>query len=241
MWNGLVQMIAIVLAHYINGIFTMPCSSSLLSMQNVSRCPRNSLEWDARADFFNCSSINHTCGTADMFLYHCVLNADGTKLLEVCAPYKFIHGQKCTEFDAEGPIIQENSNSCSNAPVPCPVVYISTVAYKYQSCYDRVQMKANDVTTNKPTDIKNDNIVTTTTIVTYSTLTVINLLLLGIFIVWKRKKMRSHEHYIDSHKVLIRLKKSEGINETGVSADPSTSHYLADKHNLIINLDSKNY
>lgn len=80
---------------------------------------------------------------------------------------------------------------------------------------------------------------TTTTIVTYSTLTVINLLLLGIFIVWKRKKMRSHEHYIESHKVLIQCKKSEGINETVVSADPSTSKYLADKHILITNLDSK--
>lgn len=80
-------------AHYINGSFTMPCPSSLLSMQYVYRCPRNSLEWDVREDLFNCSSINHTCGTANMFLYHCVLNADGTQLLEVCAPYKYIHGK----------------------------------------------------------------------------------------------------------------------------------------------------
>lgn len=71
----------------------MPCHSSLESIQYVHRCPRNSLEWDVRADFFNCSSINHTCGTANMFLYHCVLNADGTELLEVCAPYKYIHGK----------------------------------------------------------------------------------------------------------------------------------------------------
>lgn len=88
---------------------------------------------------------------------------------------------------------------------------------------------------------RNDNIWTTTAIVTYSTLTVINLLLLGIFIVWKRKKLLSHEHYIESHKVLIRFKKSEGINETVVSADPSSSKNLADKHILITNLDSKDY
>lgn len=42
----------------------------------------------------------------------------------------FIKGQKCAEFDSEGPIIQENSNNCINASVPCPGVYISTDAHK---------------------------------------------------------------------------------------------------------------
>lgn len=70
----------------------MACSSSLISMTYVDRCPRNSLEWDVRAYLFNCSSINQTCVQSDMFLYHCVLNADGRQLLEVCAPYKFIYG-----------------------------------------------------------------------------------------------------------------------------------------------------
>lgn len=132
----------------------MACSSSLISMTYVDRCPRNSLEWDVRAYLFNCSSINQTCVQSDMFLYHCVLNADGRQLLEVCAPYKFIYGQSCTEFDSEGPIIQENSYSCSNASVPCPGVYISTDAHKYQSCYDRVQHFTNNGTTNEPTNCK---------------------------------------------------------------------------------------
>lgn len=130
----------------------MPCISSIQWIQYVEHCPRNSYEWDVRANVYNCSSSNQTCVSRDMFLYHCVLNADGTKLLEVCAPYRYINGQKCTEFDSEGPIIQENSNTCSNGSFPCPKVYISTDAYKYQSCYERVQFTAKDVTTNEPTD-----------------------------------------------------------------------------------------
>lgn len=70
----------------------MMCLQSLESLQKVDQCPRNALEWDARADLFNCSSINQTCVPSDMFLYHCVLNADGTELLEVCAPLRYIHG-----------------------------------------------------------------------------------------------------------------------------------------------------
>lgn len=106
------------------------CILSLQSLQKVDQCPRNALEWDARAALFNCSSINQTCVPPDMFLYHCVLNADGSELLEVCAPLRYIHGQKCTEFDSGGPIIQESANTCGNATVPCPQVYNSKEAFK---------------------------------------------------------------------------------------------------------------
>lgn len=78
-------------------------------------------------------------------------------------------------------------------------------------------------------------------IVIYLMLIVINLLLLGIFIVWKWKKMWLYEYYIDLYKVLIWLKKFEGINEIGVFVDLLISYYLVDKYNLIINLDFKNY
>lgn len=75
------------------GVHTMPCATSLNSIRYVERCPRNSLEWDVRADVLNCSSISQTCVSTDMFRYHCVLNADGTNLLELCAPYKYIYGK----------------------------------------------------------------------------------------------------------------------------------------------------
>lgn len=49
--------------------------------------------------------------------------------------------------------------------------------------------------------------------------------MLSIFFLYTRKKMRSHVHYNKSHKVLIQYKKSECIDETDVSAVPSTSKY----------------
>lgn len=78
--------------HDYRTVIAMPCSASLQKIEKVDRCPRNALEWDVRAALFNCSSINQTCVTSDMFQYHCVSNAYGTELLEVCAVYKFIYG-----------------------------------------------------------------------------------------------------------------------------------------------------
>lgn len=193
----------------------MPCHSSLESIQYVHRCPRNSLEWDVRADLFNCSSINHTCGTADMFLYHCVLNEDGTKLLEVCAPYKYIYGQKCAEFDSEGPIIQENSNNCINASVPCPGVYISTDAHKYQSCYDIVQ------TTNEPTNCKSECLDTKFVLV----ITILFYLISSVFymVFLSRWKQKLYKNKSQSTNLLLNFQKFEKSEEKISSTKPSTS------------------
>lgn len=122
-------------------VIGMPCLLSFELIRKVNQCPRNKDEWNVRADVFNCSSINQTCVQTDMFQYHCVLNSNGTELLETCAPIKYIYGQNCAEFDAKGKIIQESSNNCSNASVPCPKFYKSTDAYRYQSCYDGVEKK----------------------------------------------------------------------------------------------------
>lgn len=165
------------------------CILSLQSLQKVDQCPRNALEWDARAALFNCSSINQTCVPPDMFLYHCVLNADGSELLEVCAPLRFIHGQKCTEFDSGGPIIQESANTCGNATVPCPQVYNSKEAFKYQSCYDRVKIRAKPDITTKPTNSRSENL--HTVFVASALLTFNVVLALGIvycFVRWHKSK-----------------------------------------------------
>ena len=70
----------------------MPCTASLDTVVAVKRCPRNKLEWDARAALVNCSSKNQTCVKPDEFKYHCVVNENYTSLTEVCAPTKPIHG-----------------------------------------------------------------------------------------------------------------------------------------------------
>lgn len=138
---------------YIKPVIGMACPESTKSVRNVDRCPRNALEWDVREDLFNCSSYHQTCVMASKFVYHCVLNADGTKLLEVCAPYKYIHGQRCAEFDSKGGIIQESANRCDSHIVPCSNVYNSMEAFKYQSCYDGIVPKKETGTTVDPVNV----------------------------------------------------------------------------------------
>lgn len=140
-----VLMFVIMIQHIITPVNGSHCLQSRQSLIYVNRCPKNVIEWDERAALKNCASFNQDCVPTDQFMYHCVLNADGTKLLEVCAPFKNIHGKKCAEFDYDGSLIQENSKSCSNDPVPCPAAYKSTESFKYQACYDGVEVEAYDV------------------------------------------------------------------------------------------------
>lgn len=138
-------------------VHAMPCSASLQTIHMVDRCPRNSLEWDARAALFNCSSIKQSCVPTDMFLYHCVLNTYGTELIEICAVFKFVYGRKCAEFDRKGSAVQENVYNCSNSSVSCPNVYKSTNAYKYQSCYDGVEQRKEITKTTESTKSKSES------------------------------------------------------------------------------------
>lgn len=155
---------------YIKPVIGMACPESTQSVANVDRCPRNELEWKVREYLFNCSSFHQTCVMTSKFVYHCVLNADGTKLLEVCAPYKYIHGQSCAEFDSKGGIIQESANKCNNHIVPCSDVYKSMEAFKYQSCYDGIMPKKETGATVNPVNVPSQScapsIITTIGVVT---------------------------------------------------------------------------
>lgn len=145
-------LFAIIMSHFIlKPVIAMPCPLSQDHMKIVNQCPRNSLERDARSAIYNCSSVNQTCVQKDMFVYHCVVNPNRTMFIEVCAPLKYIYGQKCAEYDLIGSIIQENANNCygSNFTVSCPEVYVSTDAFKYQSCYDEVKRKTGIVSKNE--------------------------------------------------------------------------------------------
>ena len=79
----------------------MSCQASLRTANDVERCPRNELEWNAHAARLNCSSIIQTCVDPSLFKYHCVLNKEGNKLLEVCAPFSHIYGNKKVELLSE--------------------------------------------------------------------------------------------------------------------------------------------
>lgn len=155
---------------YFKPVIGMACPESTKSIENVDRCPRNALEWDARAVLLNCLSFNQTCVIKSKFVYHCVLNADGTKLVEVCAPYKYIHGQHCAEFDSKGGIIQESANRCGDHVIPCNSIYKSMEAFKYQSCYDGIVPKKETSVTSDPAGVQSRScvpaIITTAAIVT---------------------------------------------------------------------------
>ena len=72
---------------------TRSCPASLSTVVDVERCPRNELEWKARAKLYNCRSINQSCVDPEYFEYHCVLNTNGTRLLELCALPANIYGK----------------------------------------------------------------------------------------------------------------------------------------------------
>ncbi|XP_062574686.1 uncharacterized protein LOC134236527 [Saccostrea cucullata] len=98
-------------------------------------CPITKTEWDKRAREINCElKYNETCQSK--FVYHCVLNQRGTGMVEVCAQTWFISGY-CAMFSRDEKRIKNNfSLDCTQSNKPCPSRYISTDAYKYQSCYN---------------------------------------------------------------------------------------------------------
>lgn len=59
----------------------------------MNRCPRNQQEWKIREKELNCQSLHQSNDSKTELLYHCVLNAEGTELIEVCAPSKTIYGK----------------------------------------------------------------------------------------------------------------------------------------------------
>lgn len=167
----------------------MPCNASLPTAKSVERCPRNDLEWKARAASVNCSSVEQSCVASDMFLYHCVLNAEGTKLIEVCAPVKSIHGKKCPEFNYGGMIIQEGLFNCNNHSVPCPAVYKSSEAYKYQECFDILETQHQKISTEYMTVYRHTN-ETSQLLYVIAGLVVSLAICTGLNVYGRRKKIR---------------------------------------------------
>lgn len=61
-------------------------------IKSVERCPRNKYEWDIQATHLNCTSLPKNV------TYHCVLNENGTGLIEVCARPTIINGKQVNIF-----------------------------------------------------------------------------------------------------------------------------------------------
>ncbi|XP_062594952.1 uncharacterized protein LOC134256312 [Saccostrea cucullata] len=118
------------------------CPWAVNTVKTVASCPITKEERDKASDLKNCKQFaqKQNCSDPSKFQYHCVMNELQNKLLEVCAPTRYILGY-CPEFNVKGGIIQDHySLDCSKFEPPCKTRYISTDAYLYHACYDQIKM-----------------------------------------------------------------------------------------------------
>ncbi|XP_048768010.1 uncharacterized protein LOC125674775 isoform X2 [Ostrea edulis] len=117
------------------------CAISLQSMEYVGSCPSNKLEMEESSKIKNCSQYIHedakrNCSDYMKIKYHCVINEDGNRTIEVCAPERVINGF-CAEFNKEGGrVIGNHYLECTGYSSPCPYSYKSSKTYLYQDCYN---------------------------------------------------------------------------------------------------------
>lgn len=209
-------------------MIAMPCPLSRNLVKIVNECPRNAVEWDARSAIYNCSSINQTCVQKDMFVYHCVVNPNQTMFIEVCAPLKYIYGKSCAEYDSIGSIIQENSNKCygNNLTVSCPEVYVSTDAFKYQSCYEEVKRKTETASKNETANPKSEGNGNSASFIAalFTTNSITIILSVGLLFIFRRKykkrlsrKSLSHSTQIPKSRVIKYNNTKNGLlNDTKI-------------------------
>lgn len=130
------------------GSANLYCPEAVKSVKVVSSCPTSKEKWDKAAIEKNCTNdaAQQNCTSANLFLYHCVINGYGNETLEVCAPRRVIFGF-CTEFNVAGGVIQVHASAkCTNKFPKCDAPYLSTDAYNYPYCYD-VDIKTQKSTT----------------------------------------------------------------------------------------------
>ncbi|XP_056013931.1 uncharacterized protein LOC125649582 [Ostrea edulis] len=123
------------------------CEASRGTVTKVYKCPGNETEWIEAAQRKNCTALAGACSEPARFVYHCALNPYVNETLEVCAYGRNIFLGRCTEYSILGNLIQESGESCRMFSNPCPVIYASSEAFKYQDCYALVQRP----TTSQPT------------------------------------------------------------------------------------------
>lgn len=119
------------------------CPISRMTVQAVEECPDSLEKWNRAAERKNCAAFATHCGGPKKLQYHCVINPFVNETIEVCAYAQYIVLGHCSEYSISGNMVQRNSRAkCYMVKNnPCPYVYRSTEAYKYQGCYDLTQKK----------------------------------------------------------------------------------------------------
>lgn len=114
------------------------CTWSLRTVQEVSTCPVTTANKEKAEKIKKCHELaeKQNCTEASMFKYHCVINEDNDKFLEVCAPAIEIILGHCATFILTGGRIEPHKNkTCDGGSFPCPQSYLSSDSYKFPSCY----------------------------------------------------------------------------------------------------------
>lgn len=112
------------------------CDVSGSTIQLVKNCPDSEEKWREAAARKNCAAYANQCSDPKRLVYHCLLNEYINQTLEVCAYAQNIVLGYCTYYSGNR-ILPSFRASCKNfVKNPCPAVYRSTEAYKYQGCYE---------------------------------------------------------------------------------------------------------
>lgn len=116
------------------------CLQSIPTVTVVGNCPRNITEWIKSKSQKKCHLVIQNCTSSKTLDYHCLSDKFQENVYEVCAPRKQIVGGHCPFYDREKNIIEPNFyQSCKEHTTPCPNLYHSDMAFKYQECYGNVK------------------------------------------------------------------------------------------------------
>ncbi|XP_062567889.1 uncharacterized protein LOC134230126 [Saccostrea cucullata] len=151
MKSSITVIVGIILNFQVTRTFSTSCQQNL----KVTSCPKSIKAWREREHLKGCYVPQNTCAAFKSsnltFVYHCLPNEFLNATYEVCMPATYILGKRCAEYNVHGRVIQSSlENHCET----CPVRYISTDIYKYQSCYDILSSSEEVSTDNK---IENQN------------------------------------------------------------------------------------
>lgn len=107
------------------------CPESNTTARYVLTCPQSAKEWREALSRFNCQNIANNCSS---FEYHCLMNHDTSKFVEVCAPIELIVGNNCVEYSFLGNRLQ--ANRCVKCG-KCPAVYNSSTIFQFPECFKK--------------------------------------------------------------------------------------------------------
>ncbi|XP_056014105.1 uncharacterized protein LOC125676430 isoform X2 [Ostrea edulis] len=118
----------------------LTCPATIPTVTYVGKCPSNEKEWKIAAEEKRCDKLAkyQNCSSPEDFVYHCILNKEATKLIEVCAPTWYMSGY-CARFSiTDERIVNQPGLDCTQFNPPCPTRFLSNSSAKYQTCYSKI-------------------------------------------------------------------------------------------------------